>query len=140
MTDRITNLPENNNLSRPGGTGKISGQPSQSAAKTGQVSFEEMLKEKQQNLRTSDAVQKIKFSGHAMERVRERNIVTEENTISKLETAIEKAKNKGARECVVLMDNNAYVVSVKNNTVVTAISKEELKERIFTSIDSVIVV
>ena len=100
------------------------------------VSFEELLKQAS----LGEKQEAIKFSGHAIERVRERNIITGQNTLSRLESAIEKARNKGAKECVVLMDDNAYVVSVKNRTVVTAISKDELKERIFTSIDSVIVV
>ena len=38
------------------------------------------------------------------------------------------------------MDNMAFVVSVKNNVVITAVNNEELKENVFTNIDGAVIV
>ncbi len=95
------------------------------------LSFDELLKE---------SLEKgLKFSAHAIERLHTRGISPNELVISRLNRAVEQAKNKGVRDCLVLLDDTAYLVSIKNQTVVTAIGKDELKERIFTSIDSVVI-
>ncbi|MDD5529857.1 MAG: hypothetical protein PHX21_07480 [bacterium] len=102
---------------------------------TGSTSFAELLKEKG-----------IQLSNHANTRIQSRNIPTSTENVSRLQSAIDKASAKGAKECLVLMDNTAYLVALKNlpdgkasQTVVTVISKDELQQRIFTSIDSVVI-
>jgi flagellar operon protein len=101
----------------------------------GSTSFAELLKEKG-----------IQLSSHANTRIQSRNIPTSTDNVSRLQSAIDKATAKGAKECLVLMDNTAYLVAIKNlpdgkasQTVVTVISKDELQQRIFTSIDSVVI-
>ena len=59
--------------------------------------------------------------------------------LSKLDAAVSAAGNKGARESLVLMDELALVVSVRNRTVITAMSSDETKGNIFTSIDSTVI-
>ena len=49
-----------------------------------------------------------------------------------------KLKEKGGKESLIITSTGAYIVDVKNNTIVTAIDKENLKENIFTKIDSTI--
>jgi len=56
----------------------------------------------------------------------------------KLQQAVDKAGQKGSRESLILSDKGAFVVSVKNNTVITAVDKESLKDNVFTNIDSTV--
>ena len=83
----------------------------------------------------------IEFSKHAIQRLSERSIdVTQGDTLERLNKAVEIAADKGSSDALVLVDSNAFVVSVKNNKVVTAIAQEELKGNIFTKIDSTVIV
>ena len=82
----------------------------------------------------------VKFSQHAKERLQLRNIQLGQAELAKLSTAVEKAAAKGARESLVLMDNIALVVSVKNRTVITAVDGDSLKNNVFTNIDSAVIV
>lgn len=84
--------------------------------------------------------QELKFSNHAQERLRTRNIEFSAADIEKLNDAVAKAREKGARDSLVLMQDLALVVSVKNNTVITAVDGESLKENVFTNIDSAVIV
>jgi flagellar operon protein len=81
---------------------------------------------------------KLKFSGHAMKRLEARNIKLSENELSKIETAIEKAEAKGAKDSLVMMDDKAFIINVPNKTVITAMSISEDSDNIFTNIDSVV--
>ena len=60
--------------------------------------------------------------------------------MARLETALNKAEGKGSKDTLVLMDDNAFIMSVKNKTIVTAMDKMMLKENLFTNIDSTIIV
>lgn len=82
----------------------------------------------------------LKFSRHARERLESRNIQLTADKLDRLEDAVGKAREKGARDSLVLMDDLALVVSIKNNTVVTAVDGQNLKENIFTNIDSAVVI
>ncbi|MDU4959903.1 MAG: TIGR02530 family flagellar biosynthesis protein [Sporomusaceae bacterium] len=82
----------------------------------------------------------VKFSQHAQERLLTRNISLGRSELSKLSSALDKAAAKGARESLVLMDNLALVVSVKNRTVITAVDSASLKNNVFTNIDSAVIV
>lgn len=89
--------------------------------------------------KTIDNSQPVKFSNHAVKRLEERGIKITESEMSKLGNAIEKAAAKGSREALVLMNQVAYVVSVNNKTVVTAMDEKSTKENVFTNIDSAII-
>ena len=82
----------------------------------------------------------LKFSQHARQRLQSRNIELGEAEIARLENAVSKAREKGARDSLILMDNLALVVSVRNNTVITAVDEQSLKENVFTNIDSAVIV
>jgi flagellar operon protein len=84
--------------------------------------------------------QELKFSQHARQRLQARNIHLGEAELSRLQDAVGKAREKGARDSLILMDNLALVVSVKNNTVITAVDEQNLKENVFTNIDSAVIV
>src|SRR5690606_37413483 len=82
----------------------------------------------------------LKFSNHALERMSQRGIHFSPEQITKIEQAAQKATEKGAKESLVLTDDSALIVSLKNNTVVTVMDKNAMKENVFTNIDSTVFV
>ena len=93
-----------------------------------------------QKLLDTQINQDLKFSHHAQQRLKARDINLSEGDLEKITQAVEKARDKGARDSLVLMNNLALVVSVKNNTVITAVDEENLKENVFTNIDSAVII
>ena len=81
----------------------------------------------------------IKFSKHALQRITSRGITLDGTKIQKLDAALSAASSKGATESLVLMDELALIVSVKNRTVITAMASRETKGNVFTSIDSTVI-
>ena len=59
--------------------------------------------------------------------------------LNRLNSAISRAAEKGARNSVVMLDGLAVVVDIRDRKVVTAINAEAGKERVFTNIDSVVI-
>src|SRR4051812_11547607 len=94
------------------------------------ASFAEVLKQRTQG---------VQFSGHALERVQRRGIDTSPQTLARLDGAVDRAAAKGARESVVLLDGTAFVVSVRNKTVITAVDAQSMREHVFTNIDSAVI-
>lgn len=84
----------------------------------------------------------VQFSQHALERLQARNIKLGPAELTKINTAMDKAAQKGAKESLVLMNNNnlALVVSVKNKTVITAMDSMSMKDNVFTNIDSAVII
>jgi flagellar operon protein len=87
-------------------------------------------------VRSADA---LTFSKHLSERMNRRKIDMSPEKIDRLNQAVDRAAEKGARESVVLLDNLALLVSVSNRTVLTAIKTENMKDGVFTNIDSMVV-
>ncbi|MHB8842279.1 MAG: TIGR02530 family flagellar biosynthesis protein [Candidatus Aquicultor sp.] len=81
----------------------------------------------------------IKFSAHAQARLEARNIKLTESQLNRIHSGVDKAASKGARESLVLVDNVALVVSIKNRTVITAVDEKNIKENVFTNIDSAVI-
>ena len=80
----------------------------------------------------------IKFSKHAEMRLQMRNIQLTQLQKEKISKAIDRAEDKGVKDSLVLMDNLAFVVNVKNRTVITAVNSSELKDNVFTNIDGAV--
>jgi flagellar operon protein len=80
----------------------------------------------------------VRFSAHAQRRIASREIGFSSDEAIRLEQAVEKAAGKGSRESLILMDDLALVVSVKNKVVITAVDADHRKENVFTNIDSVV--
>ena len=55
----------------------------------------------------------------------------------RLQDATSQAREKGMKESLVLVDNLAFIVNVKNNTVITAVN--DTKNAVFTNIDGAII-
>ena len=81
----------------------------------------------------------LKFSGHAMRQINFRGINVGYDEVLKLNNAVKRADEKGARESLILMNDLAFIVNIKNKTVVTAVDDSSMKEKIFTNIDSTII-
>ncbi|MBQ7480438.1 MAG: flagellar protein [Lachnospiraceae bacterium] len=88
----------------------------------------------------ADVFDSLKFSKHASSRLQDRNIELSESQIDRLNAGMQKAGEKGINESLVLMDQMAFIVNVKNNTVITALNDQEMKENVFTNIDGAIIV
>lgn len=81
----------------------------------------------------------LQFSKHAAERVGQRNIQVTDGFMGELAQAVDKAKEKGAKDVVVISERGAFIVNVPNRMVVTTMSINEMKENIFTNIDSAVI-
>lgn len=113
---------------------------------TGASEFGEVLKSKVPNLNDANVANQIaaksdtlKFSQHAIERMASRGISLRPEEMLKLNEAVEKAAQKGSKESLVIMGDNALIVSVKNKTVVTAMDRQAMRENVFTNIDSTVI-
>ena len=84
--------------------------------------------------------QEVKFSQHAQDRLRARNISFSDNDLANLEGAVNSVAQKGGKESLVMMGDSALVVSIKNRTVVTAMDRSQMKGNVFTNIDSAVVI
>ena len=82
----------------------------------------------------------IKFSNHAVERMRSRGIHFAPETLERIDSAVSKVQEKGAKETLVMSDEAAMIINVENKTVVTVMDKSQLKENVFTNIDAAVLV
>ena len=83
----------------------------------------------------------VQFSNHAIKRLESREIdVTENDRLERLNRGVERAAQKGCGQSLILVDSTAYIVSVENNKVITTVSQDDLKENVFTNIDSTVIV
>jgi flagellar operon protein len=128
MADRIVILPQPLPPVSPSGTGgKKQGKPAAS------VSFDQVLTDR---LRSTE---KVKFSKHAESRMASRGIELSQDELARLNRAVALADKKGAQDSLVMIDNTALVVSVRNNTVVTVVDRDNVVGNVFTNIDSAII-
>lgn len=119
------------------------GRLTESGGPTFQETLDKLRSEPTRGEIKSDIAQKaeaLKFSNHAVERMQTRGIHFNASQLERLQKGVERAAEKGARNSLVLLDDSAMIVSVKNNTVVTVVDKNALKENVFTNIDSTVVV
>jgi flagellar operon protein len=100
-------------------------------APSGAPAFAEVLKQ-------AGGSQPLHFSRHALERVQRRGIALDPTTLARLNEGVGRAAGKGSRDSVVLVDGTAFVVSVANRTVLTAVDQQHMCEHVFTNIDSAV--
>jgi flagellar operon protein len=90
--------------------------------------------------------QPLKLSAHAQQRLSARNITLGRDAMQRLEQAVARAEQKGAKDALLMMPGNtrgedlAFVVSVTNRTVITAMDGEHITDNVFTNIDSAVFV
>ncbi len=103
---------------------------------SGGAAFDGILKQKFQTNETSE----LKFSKHANGRLEDRNISLTQEQMERLVSGTQKAGEKGIKESLVLVDQLAFIVNVKNNTVVTAMEQGEAADNIYTNIDGAVII
>ncbi|MCA1997586.1 MAG: hypothetical protein LDL56_10205, partial [Armatimonadetes bacterium] len=69
---------------------------------------------------------RLKVSGHAQTRLQSREIQLGKEEWERVLNGVERAAQKGARESLVMLDDVALVVSIRNRTVITAVDKQHL--------------
>ncbi len=109
------------------------------AARSSGPSFADALKDASKAGGSGAGGIQIKFSKHALERVQRRGIALDPPTLGRLQEGVGRAAGKGSRDSLVLVDGTAFVVSVNNRTVVTAVGSEHMREHVFTNIDSAVI-
>lgn len=81
----------------------------------------------------------LTISKHAQSRLEQRGIDINETQWKQIGEKVTEAKNRGVKESLVLLEDVALIVSATNNTVITAMNREEASEQIFTNINGAIV-
>jgi flagellar operon protein len=100
-------------------------------------SFAEVLKEAGEGAKPG--AQSLQFSRHALARIQRRGIDLDHSTLGRLSEGVGRAAGKGSRDSLVLVDGTAFVVSVTNRTVITAVDSQHMKDNVFTNIDSAVI-
>ena len=121
-------------ISTPITTGIPHTSPQEVADSVGTRSFKAILQDK------LDSSQGVNFSRHAMNRVMERNIDLSDENIERLNEGVKLAGEKGLDDTLILLDNAAFIVSVRNNTVITTVSRDEMTGNVFTNIAGTVVI
>jgi len=95
-----------------------------------------------QNLLASkiDDQQKLKISKHAEQRLMDRGIEVSGDVWKEIYSKVKEAKQKGVQDSLVLTNEAAFVVSAKNETVITAMDREEAASQLFTNINGAIII
>lgn len=105
------------------------------AANSEGITFAEALKNE------IEASSRVGFSNHALKRIESRSIdISANDRLARLNKGVEIAAEKGSEESLILVDSTAFVVSVKNNKVITTMGQEDIKGSIFTNIDSTVII
>ena len=160
MVDRIggAGLPESAGVPEiSGGLGAASGVRSPQGPETG-LSFDQILQQQTQSIVPAEKVGvdaasaaaaqsaasergegRVRFSAHAQQRLAQAAVHLNPQAIAKLEAAVDKAGQKVGKESLILLDDLAFVVSVKNRTVITAVDADRMADNVFTKIDSVVI-
>lgn len=97
---------------------------------TDHTAFGKALQEKVQ--------ENLNFSKHAAKRMDQRGIAIDSRLMNDLEQAVEGARKKGAKDVAVIGRQGVFIVNVPNNVVVTTMSGDDMKDKIFTNIDSAV--
>jgi flagellar operon protein len=82
--------------------------------------------------------QDVRFSNHAQKRMETRDMQLSQDNVSRLSGAIDKAEKRGGKSSLVMVDDMAFIVNVRERLVVTALDAEHRGEGVFTQIDSVV--
>lgn len=124
MSSETMRIQNGQSIYGPQNASKVSSSPEE-----GQINFAETLARVQQG---------VQFTNHAQKRLEKRNIALNDDGIARLAQAVDKAEKRGGKESLVLMDDIAFLVNVKERLVITAVDQDHRGEGVFTQIDSVV--
>lgn len=123
--EQMTELVRNNRPAKVQNQNQVSGAKSFREVK----SFSQVLDSVKNN--------ELVFSKHANERLLSRNIDLSDSQLERLQNGTRRAEEKGIKESLVVVDNLAFIVNVRNNTVITAVNEKD--DKIFTNIDGAVI-
>lgn len=106
-----------------------------SVSKSGMASFQDILSQK-----TKETAGEVKFSRHAANRLADRNIELSDEQVKRLNLGMERAGEKGINESLVIVDSLAFIVNIPNQTVITAMDRQDSDENVFTNIDGAVII
>ena len=104
----------------------------------GKKNFSSILEDKFREQRVEKELKGIILSKHAAARLRSRELALTAVETDKLQRAVDTASKKGCRESLCLIGNKAFVVNIKNRTIITAMRLDRMADNIITNIDSAI--
>ena len=131
-----------NNVSVTTGKAGAVQNPQQNVPNSTAVSPEnsDFARELKNQLELINSESSVQFSKHAMDRISERNIdLSADNKLDRLNKAVTLAGEKGSDDALVMIDSTAFVVSIKNNKVITTLTADDMQGSIFTNIDSTVI-
>ncbi len=106
--------------------------------------FQQILESNNSSISSNN---KVIFSKHATMRLNDRNINLSSSQLERIESGVQTAQKKGIKDSLVLVDNVALLVNIKNKTVVTAMDNSNNnnnnlnnKEQVYTNIDGAVIV
>lgn len=99
-------------------------------------SFEEILA-RQKEMTGQVSTGAVKFSKHANERLDQRDIDMTQEQLNRLNEGVSKAAGKGINDSLIMVDNIAFIVNIKNNTVITAVTEGD--DMVFSKIDGAVI-
>lgn len=85
-----------------------------------------------------DRNQNVKISAHAQQRMIERDMELQGVDMNLIKKAMDDLEKKGARESLMLYKDMAFIASINNRTIITALQYEDID--VVTNIDSAIVI
>lgn len=80
----------------------------------------------------------VNFSKHAAQRMEERNLVLNDHDMKKISDAIDLADARGIRNALIISEEITFIVHIKSRTIVTAVDKENMKDKVFTNVDGAV--
>lgn len=128
----VTSLPSQVDGLRNRGEAKDSGRGIEKKGEFDQV-FEQAMD-------LNQVKEPLKFSAHASQRMQDRRIKLDQQTMAKVNDAIDKAAAKGVEDTLILTGDTALIVSVKNRTVITALDRSSMQGNVFTNIDGAVII
>jgi flagellar operon protein len=132
MVDAVKRLPPLPGITGPERIPEI--QPSARPRSPGTKEFQDVL------ARELEPGKPLTFSAHAQSRLLSRQIHLTDPQVQRLQQGVQNAAEKGARESLIVMDSLAFIVSVSNRTVITAVEGAAQNGNVFTQIDSAVIV
>lgn len=133
----VTSLPGQSGVGRTDGptTRKPDAKPGE---------FAEVLDRSLESPALDDALgrvrQPLKISAHASQRLQDRKIALDPALLAKVNDAVDKAAAKGVEDTLVLTGDSAFIVNVKNRTMITAMDRAQLTGNVFTNIDGAVII
>ena len=82
----------------------------------------------------------VAFSKHAVKRTIDHQIELDEDSLNRLGEGVKLAEEKNLEDTLILVDRTAFLVNVKNRTVITTVDSSDMKGNVFTNIDGTVIV